>query len=276
MFDIIILSIIQGITEFLPISSSGHLILFHHFMDEDGGQSVSKIIDIAVHVGTLLAVMLYFWGDLLSVVKGGFNILTLNMKTQDAKKSLNLVVASLPVIIVGFFIFQFDPTLFDSLMIMAWMTLIFGVVLHIADRCPQGDMVVENFTIKHAIFYGLAQCIALVPGVSRSGITMTAGRFMGHNRIEAARFSLLMGMIAIAGAGILAGLSMIGDVAISHEFLMVLGVGVGVSFVTAYGAILLMMRWVSHASFTPFVIYRVVLGAILLGLLYSGVIPQDM
>ena len=274
--NIIILSIVQGITEFLPISSSGHLVLAHAFLDDLEGESLKKITDIAVHVGTLLAVILYFWRDFLDVVIGGVDVLTFKPKTPRATKAINLGVASVPVIIAGFILFQFEPSLFDSVLIMAWMTLIFGIVLYIADRRPQGDVTVENFSLKHAIFYGLMQVIALVPGVSRSGITMTAGRFLGHNRSEAARFSLLMGMVAIAGAGTLAGLSMIGDAELTHEFLITLAIGVVCSFITAYGAILLMMRWVSNASFTPFVVYRIVMGLALLGLIYGGIIPQDI
>ncbi|PCI00470.1 MAG: hypothetical protein COB76_03545 [Alphaproteobacteria bacterium] len=275
--NVIILSVVQGLTEFLPVSSSGHLVLFHAFLDEEIAlDHVSKIVDIAVHVGTLFAVMLYFWKDLWAVTRGGVHLLSLNTKTVEAKKAALLIIASVPVIIAGFVLFQFHPTLFDALLVMAWMMLIFGVVLYIADRRPEGREVVEGFTIKQAFLYGMAQCLALVPGVSRSGITMTAGRFLGHSRTEAARFSLLMGMVAIAGAGTLAGASLWGGAALTHEFLSVLAVGVGCSFIMAYGAIFLMMRWVERASFTPFVIYRVVLGVVLLGLLYGGIIPQDM
>jgi undecaprenyl-diphosphatase len=126
------------------------------------------------------------------------------------------------------------------------------------------------------MIYGLFQCLALIPGVSRSGITMTAGRFMGHSRVEAARFSLLLGMVAIAGAGLLTGLSLISGAAMYDGFLTMLSVGMAVSCVSAYIAIWLMMRWVSKSTFTPFVIYRIVLGTALLILLYSDIIPNNM
>ena len=186
------------------------------------------------------------------------------------------MTGSLPVIILGAILFQIDLTIFDSLAIVAWMTLIFGVVLYFADRLPESVEMNESPSIRQACIYGLFQCLALVPGVSRSGITMTAGRLMKHSRIEAARFSLLLGMVAIAGAGCLAAISLLSDVIISSDFWMILALGVLISCVAAYMAIYCMMQWISKASFTPFVIYRIILGIGLLMLLYSGVIPQDM
>lgn len=275
---IFILAFIQGITEFLPVSSSGHLVLVHSLFGDDFSLSaeLQKIMDIAVHVGTLFAVMLYFRKDLQSLVFGGFSLILFRWKNPNSIMALKVIVASIPVIIVGLIVFKVDVTIFDSLSLMAWMSIIFGGVLFFADRKAQSEAIVEDFTWRQAIIYGLAQCLALVPGVSRSGITMTAGRFLGHNRTQAARFSLLLGMVAIAGAGTLTGFSLVSDVQVTREFLSILAVGVAVSFVTAYVAIVVMMRWISSSSFTPFVVYRIVLGCVLLGLLYSGVIPQDM
>lgn len=273
----IILSIVQGVTEFLPISSSAHLVLLHHILeDASTQQDTAKIMDIAVHVGTLFAVVLYFYREVIGLIRGAMDIVTFKPRTSAARHVWHLLVASLPVIFCGFLLFQYKPSLFDSLMIIGWMTVLFGVVLYIADRRPQSDVRVEDFSMKHALVYGLAQCLALIPGVSRSGITMTAGRFMHHNRVEAARFSLLMGMVAIAGAGVLAGCSVFGRDVWDTDFITLLAVGVLASFVTAYLAILLMMRWIKRESFTPFVIYRIILGGVLLALLYGGVIPQDM
>lgn len=275
-FNIFIISIVQGITEFLPISSSGHLVLFHGLLDGVHDGYVSKITDIAVHVGTLLAVMLYFRTEVAQLFCGAFDVLKGRFKSANAQLLLKLAASSIPVFAVGLVVFLCDPSLFDSLWLVAIMTIVFGVVLYIADRKPMRMHKVENFTFKEAMVYGLMQCIALIPGVSRSGITMTAGRFMGHSREEAARFSLLMGMVAIAGAGLLAGLSLMKDANLDHDFLMVLAVGVACAFVTAYMAIFLMMRWVKRASFAPFVVYRIILGVGLLYALYSGIIPQNM
>jgi undecaprenyl-diphosphatase len=276
MLNIIILAVIQGLTEFLPISSSGHLVLLHNVLDEDITSTYSKIIDISVHIGTLAAVILYFRHDVVRLLNGCLNLAKLNTKTNDAQLTLKLAIASIPVVIAGYILFQFNPTFFDSLFIMAWMTLVFGLVLYISDKRSQDTVKIDNFTFKQSFIYGLAQCAALIPGVSRSGITMTAGRFMGHSRVEAARFSLLMGMIAISGAGILASHSVIDSTTVEQSVFHILAVGMLVSFITAYIAILVMMRWISRASFTPFVIYRIILGCALLALLYSGTIPQDI
>jgi undecaprenyl-diphosphatase len=166
-----------------------------------------------------------------------------------------------------------DMTVFDSLQIIAWATLVFGVLLYIADKRPQSEQTIADFTIKHAFIYGILQCIALIPGVSRSGITMTAGRFMNHNRTEAARYSLLMGMVTIAAAGILTGVSVFIDSNVTSAFLTQMGIGIFLSFIAAYVTIIVMMRWFkNNGSMTPFVIYRIFLGLGLLGLIYSGVI----
>lgn len=275
LLPIIILSIIQGITEFLPISSSGHLVLVHHFFaDIDGLINIQeKQMDIAVHIGTLLAVILYFQSDFISLVRGGIDILRLKPQTEEAKQFLWFIIATIPVILCGSALFLIDMTVFDSLQIMAWMSIIFGVILYIADKRPSKN-IVEQPTARQALLYGLAQCFALIPGVSRSGITMTAGRFLGHSRTDAARISLLMGMITIAAAGILTSLSFINDGEFDESFITQAVIGIALSFITAYIAILCMMKWFAHkdGNMTPFVIYRVVLGGLLLALLYSGVI----
>ena len=272
---VITLALVQGITEFLPISSSGHLVLLHGLSDQHLSDHQEKIMDIAVHIGTLLAVLLYFRRDFFALVKGGLHLIAFQ-KSAESRKAFLIITASIPVILCGLVVFMIDISVFDSLQLMAWMSIVFGIVLYVADRKPEGPQTTDDYTFKDAMIYGLAQCIALIPGVSRSGITMTAGRFLGHSRVEAAKFSLLLGMVTIAAAGTLTGLSLFEDTTINNEFLMVLGLGIFVSFATAYAAILLMMRWLKSASFTPFVVYRVLLGIVLLGLLYSGMIPQDM
>lgn len=275
---VVILAVIQGITEFLPISSSGHLVLAHQILPDAGTSpgSYDKILDIAVHVGTLIAVIIYFFRDVRMLFRGAVDTVMLKHRTPPARLFRHVAIATIPVIIGGLYMFRMNIGLFDNVAIMAWMTLIFGVVLYIADRSPENDKAIDRVTWKQSLIFGLAQMLALVPGVSRSGITMTAGRFMGYNRTESARFSLLMGMAAIAGAGLLVGCSLLADVTVTGEFWGILGIGAFVSCITAYAAIWAMMRWLSSASFTPFVIYRVILGVVLLALIYGGVIPQDM
>ncbi len=279
LLPVIILAIIQGITEFLPISSSGHLVLVHHFLGDVDIMSKldNKRLDIAVHIGTLLAVCLYFRNDFIDLIHGGIDILRLKFTTVTAVKTRLIFIASIPVLFFGFILFLFDMTFFDTIECIAWMSIIFGIVLYIADKKPETPENVENFTIKHALFYGVMQCLALIPGVSRSGITMTAGRFLGHSRVEAARMSLLMGMVTIAAAGTLTSLSVFHDNTITTDFLMIAGVGILLSFITAYVTIFVMMKWFARkGSMTPFVIYRVILGIGLLALIYGGLITENM
>lgn len=272
LIPIIILSLVQGITEFLPISSSAHLILTHELLSENQSQIAQKTIDIAVHIGTLFAVILYFKKDFMDLIIGGIDIIRFKTKTKNAHKSLLILISSIPVIICGLILFNIDMTLFDSLYILAWMSIIFGIALYFADKKPQDTKQIDEYTFKQALFYGLAQCIALIPGVSRSGITMTAGRFLGHSRTEAAKYSLLMGMVTITAAGTLTGLSVFQDQSITSEFLTIIIIGIIISFIAAYITIFFMMKWISSSSFTPFVIYRIALGIALLTLLYSGII----
>lgn len=278
LLPIVILAVIQGITEFLPISSSGHLVLTHVLLGDwtTLNDLAQKRLDIAVHIGTLLAVIVYFRKDFYDMVIGFFKLLSLKKNSPSARKTGLIIVSSVPVILCGLALFVFDPTIFDSLMVIAWTTLIFGVLLYFADKVPEREITIEDYSLKDALLIGLAQCFALIPGVSRSGVTMTAGRFLGHSRVESARFSLLLGIVTISAAGALTGLSLIGDETVSNEFITMIVTGIGVSFLTAYASILIMMRWLKSHSFLPFVIYRVALGLLLLGLLYSGIIPENM
>lgn len=278
LLPIVILAIVQGITEFLPISSSGHLVITHALLDDQAITSdlAQKRLDIAVHIGTLLAVILYFHKDFFDLIVGFFALMTRKKENVSAKKTSLILMASAPVMVCGFLLFIFDPTIFDSLEIIAWMTLVFGIALYLTDKSPERTVTIEQYSWKEAMIIGVAQCFALIPGVSRSGITMTAGRFLGHSRVEAARFSLLMGMVTIAAAGALTSISIFEDETLNSEFLTMLGVGIAVSFVMAYLTILIMMRWLKHNSFKPFVIYRIVMGLGLLALIYSGIIPENL
>lgn len=258
LFHLIILALVQGITEFLPISSSGHLVLAHAALGHGAlSDQQEKILDIAVHVGTLLAVCVYFRADLWRLVKGGFDILLMRAGA-DRRLALMVLVASLPVIAAGFVIHAFGAEMFDSVAVIGWTTLIFGIVLWWTDRFGGTARQVEGMTLRDAVMIGASQIIALIPGTSRSGITMTAARALGFERTEAARFSLLLSIVAIAGAGTLAGLDVIdiGSAAFNRD----LFIGAGLSAVAAYVTIALMMRWLKTESFAPFAIYRVVLG----------------
>ena len=272
LLHIVILALVQGLSEFLPISSSGHLILVHVALGHRGAE-MNLILDIAVHVGTLFAVLLYFRKDVMAMLCGC--VCTAQGKGADHKGRNMLVyvlVASLPVIIIGFILHSMMPDMWRSVTVTAWCTLIFGVVLWVADKKGSQTRTVEDMGFKDALIVGAAQVLALIPGVSRSGITMTAARFLGVSRTESARFSMLLAMVAISGAGALGSLSLLesGDLALGLDVLF----AIVFSFLSALVALHLMMRWLEKASFTPFVIYRIALGVLLLGLIYGGVIPS--
>jgi len=272
-----ILAVVQGITEFLPISSSGHLDLtwaaFHaaDAVPEQIGRREELILDVAMHVGTLLAVCIYNWQQLWQMLLGLLRLLT-GKFDQGARLVLLLIVATIPVVIAGLLIKDSLPDLKGNLALIGWTTLGYGILLYIADRVGMTMRRIEHLRFGDVIVMGLAQALALIPGTSRSGITMTAGRFLGMERQEAARFSLLMSIPTIAAAGILAGLDLqeSGNVALTADAL----IGGFLAFVSALIAIALMMAWLRRASFTPFVIYRVIAGGALLILVYSGLLAS--
>lgn len=261
---LLILALVQGLTEFLPISSSGHLVLTSRVL---GWPDQGVVIDIAVHLGTLLAVTLYFWRDVARVAGGSLRLVTLR-GGPDARLAGMLLVATLPVVAAGFLGRDLISTLFRSVELIAWATIGFGILLWLADRYGLTVKRMEHLGIPNALVIGLAQVLALIPGTSRSGITMTAGRFIGMERVEAARFSLLLSIPTILGAGTLAGLEVwkAGDIQLGFDAL----IAVALSFLAGIASIAVMMRWLQNAGFGPFVIYRIALGAALLWWVYAG------
>jgi undecaprenyl-diphosphatase len=267
--QILILAAIQGITEFLPISSSGHLILVPKLT---GLTDQGLMLDVAVHVGTLVAVILYFWRDVFGMVSALSRIFQQisNRRKLDAEFWLfcKLVLATLPAIGVGLYVNKYMGANLRTLEIIGWATLCFGILLFVADKINMTVRKMEHISFGGAFFIGLMQAISLVPGTSRAGITMTAARFLGVERQDAARFSLLLSIPTIIGAGVLKGyeLSESTDRVLFYDVLTV----TGLSFLFALVAISLLMVWLRRASFTPFVIYRILLGGVLLGIVYYG------
>lgn len=267
LFHIVILALIQGITEFLPVSSSGHLVLAHQALGHNGGWHSDMMIDVAVHVGTLGAALLYFRADIKAMACG---ILCPKHAGQGRALFVKIVLASLPVIAAGLVMHITAPDWTRNLYVMAWCTLIFGVVLYLADKTRPAQKDLTALGWKEALMIGFAQILSLVPGVSRSGITMTAARFLGFTRTDAARFSLLLAIVAISGAGTLSGLDLwrAQNTALGLDALL----AALFAFISGYAAIVLMMKWLLKASFTPFVVYRFILGIVLLTALYGGFI----
>ncbi|MEM7650687.1 MAG: undecaprenyl-diphosphate phosphatase [Pseudomonadota bacterium] len=255
---LIILALIQGITEFLPISSSGHLILVHHIFNNDMQWSNRLVLDVAVHIGTLFSVLLYFRKDVGTMLCGLKTAATGDFKSKGARLNGYILLGSMPVIIAGLLLNMLQPSWIMLMNVVAATTLAFGILLWIADRLPKRDKTLEDLNFKDALIIGCAQSLALIPGTSRSGITMTAARFLGYSRSESAHFSLLLAIIAIAGAGVIGGCELykMGDFELGLDALA----AAFIAFLSGWLAISLMMKWLEKSSFTPFAIYRIILG----------------
>lgn len=265
ILHLVLVALIQGITEFLPVSSSGHLILLPALT---GLKDQGVIIDVAVHVGTLGAVCLYFRQDVARAVRGLGLMLRGRIADRDAFLALALIVATIPVVIVGGIlgVTGLDEAM-RSMAVIGWAMLIFGIVLYWADRTGSETRRAEDWTLRHALIMGLWQVVALIPGTSRSGITITGARQLGYARQDAARLAMLMSIPTIAAAGILKGAEVIGDAdwALARDG----AIAAALAFLSALGALWLMMRLLRSVSFTPYVVYRCALGVVLLVLAYS-------
>ncbi|WP_116654591.1 undecaprenyl-diphosphate phosphatase [Pelagibacterium sediminicola] len=269
------LALVQGATEFLPISSSAHLILGRYLLEALGFAVAAMTpeeelaLDIALHVGSLGAVILYFWRDIVLLFGGLLDMVT-GRGGRRARLLLVLVVASIPIVIGAFLAKDFITNSGRSLVIIGWATLIFGAALWFADRQPEEKSEIEALSFRDALIVGAAQLVAIIPGVSRSGICMTAGRFVGLDRPLSARFAMLLSIPTILGAGLLAAVDMArsGNSQLTSDAL----VGGLLAFVFALGAIALLMGWLKRQTYTPFVVYRIALGALLLGLVYGGLL----
>jgi undecaprenyl-diphosphatase len=265
LFYLLLVALIQGVTEFLPISSSGHLILLPYFTGiSDQGQA----IDVAVHVGTLGAVVAYFWSDVKIGLAGIPRMLTGKIDTPGAKLAFLLFIATIPVIFIGLIVSVTGLSdAMRSIRVIGWTMLIFGVVLYWFDQKGPSHKVADDWSIKDAIVLGLWQTVALIPGTSRSGITITGARALGYTREDGAKIAMLMSIPTILASGILLGAEVAGDA--NWELMKYAGIGAVFAFVAALGALTLMMRLLRSVSFTPYVIYRVILGVVLLVISYS-------
>ncbi|MBV6631745.1 MAG: undecaprenyl-diphosphate phosphatase [Alphaproteobacteria bacterium] len=263
LWHLAILALIQGITEFLPISSSAHLVLAPVVL---GTADQGLLVDIAVHVGTLVAVCVYFWRETLQLPVGTVKLLGKSRNAPEAKLALHVILASIPIVIAGFTLHSIAPGGLRAIELIAWSTIIFGILLGVADWIGAKRKSVGSMDRLDAILIGLAQILALIPGTSRSGITMTMARFIGYSRQEAARFSLLLSIPAIGGAAVLGAIDVYQ--AGSWRLGLDLAVAAVLAGLSAFAAIAVMMRWLSKASFMPFVVYRLLLGAVLLAYIY--------
>jgi len=248
--EILILSAIQGISEFLPISSSAHLILISSFYDF---RSSSLLIDISLHLGSLFAIVFYFRKELFDLKN---NLKLLNL----------LIIGSIPLIIFGYLLHTTELIyLLRNPKIIAFMTLFFGLILYFADQRKIEKNISTNLNIKSILFIGLFQILALIPGVSRAGITMTAARFLKFNRVDASKISFLLSIPALAGASFLGLKDVIKQ---SIEINFIIFIAIILSFLFSYITVKFFLSYISKFSLNIFVIYRVVVGLILLLLIY--------
>ncbi len=263
LLHLVVLAVVQGITEFLPVSSSGHLALVPVFT---GWQDQGLLLDVAVHVGTLGAVVLYLSTDIWGILVGMIRVMR-GRRDPKAVLALYIVLATIPVVIAGYFMNKYYPGGFRSILVIGWATLGFGIFLAITDWLGMTVRRMEHIRLSDALIIGVFQILALIPGTSRSGITMSAARLLGFERLDAARFSMLLSIPAIVGAGVLKGLELYetGNAQLTSDALM----AGGMAFVAALVAILIMMAWLRRASFAPFVFYRVALGCVLLAIGYD-------
>ena len=263
--QIVVLALVQGITEFLPISSSGHLALVPSLVCwPDQG----LLIDVAVHVGTLGAVTAYLWRDVWSILTGLARPRA-GLDDSGVRLFFHLAVATVPVVIAGYLMHKYIGDGLRSMEVIAWATLGFGVVLYAADRTGLTVRRIDHMSWGVALAIGMTQILALIPGASRSGVTMTAARMLGYERREAARFSMLLSIPTIVAAGTLVGIEIVqsGDARLQADA----AITAALAFVSALVTIFLMMGWLRRASFTPFVVYRIFLGGGLLAIVYLDI-----
>jgi undecaprenyl-diphosphatase len=248
--EILILSAVQGISEFLPISSSAHLILISIFYDFS---TSSLFIDIGLHLGSLFAIIYYFKRDLL------------NLKNNQ-KLLVLILVGSIPLIIFGYVIYSTEIiNLLRNVEIIAWTTLFFGLLLFLSDKRDVNQNISTNLNIKTILFIGLFQILALVPGVSRAGITLTTARFLKFNRVDSTKIAFLLSIPALGGASFL-GLN--DAIQQSVEFNYLLLIAITFSFIFSFVTVKYFIKYVSNFSLTIFVIYRMLVGLILLSVIY--------
>ena len=248
--EILILSAVQGISEFLPISSSAHLIIVSSLYDI---KASSLLIDISLHFGSLLAIIFFFKKDLFSL-------------KYNQKLLRLIIIGSIPLIIFGYILHSTELiNLLRDIKVIAWTTLIFGIILYLADQRKLDQNISSNLNIKTILFIGLFQILALIPGVSRAGITMTAARFLNFNRVDSGKISFLLSIPALAGASFL-GLKDIQDETLEINILVI--IAIVLSFIFSYLTVKFFLNYLNKFSLNIFVIYRLIIALILLSIIY--------
>ena len=251
IIEIVILSLIQGVSEFLPISSSAHLVVISTLYEF---KSSSLLIDVSLHLGSLLAIIFFFRKELIDI-------------KNNQKILLLMIFGSIPLIIAGYIIYKLEIIyLLRDIRIIAWTTLIFGIILYLADKCRFNKKITSNLNLKVILYIGLFQILALIPGVSRAGITITAARLFKFNRFDSSKISFLLSIPALTGASVL-GLKDI--VSQSFEFNYLIFIAITLSFLTSYFTVKFFLEYINKFSLNVFVIYRIIVAILLFIIIYN-------
>jgi len=256
--QIVILAIVQGLTEFLPISSSGHLVLVPYLVDwTDQGLA----FDVAVHFGSLLAVCAFFREDIMGLLRGGVRILGGDISSSQSYMALAIALGTIPAAAAGLLFASWIETNLRDPAVIVYTLSGYGILMALADRFAKREKGITEVRIRDAVIIGLAQALALVPGTSRSGVTITAGRMLGFERQDAARFSFLLSAPVILLATVYKGVGLVlGEAPVAWGQL---ALGVVVSAIVAYVSIEFFMRFVTRIGLAPFAVYRLILAAVL-------------
>ncbi|MFA6019396.1 MAG: undecaprenyl-diphosphate phosphatase [Rhodospirillales bacterium] len=265
--QILILALVQGLAEFLPISSSGHLVLVPHL---SGWKDQGLAVDVAMHAGTLVAVLAYFWRDIWEIFKDLPSLFKGRLR-PGARLALYICIGTAPAVIAGLTLKHFLPDGIRDPLVVAWAMVGFAVILYVFDKFGLTIWRLQHITLGQALFIGIAQCLAFIPGTSRAGATMVAARFLGYERESAARFSMLLSIPAILAAGVKEGFELYkspGPEGLLQDALL----AAGLSAVFGLMAIAFLMYWLKRSTFLPFVLYRLAFGSFLL-LYFYGLTP---
>ena len=264
LVEIIFLALIQGLTEFLPISSSAHLILPSQLL---GWADQGLAFDVAVHVGTLTAVVTYFRRDIVELVVAWFASFGDSGPSPESRLGWYLIVGTIPAGLAGLFFDQLIEMHLRSVVVIAATTILFGLLLGFADRVSNRSKAIDRLRWQDALLIGVAQALALIPGTSRSGITMTAALLLGFNRQAAARFSFLLSIPIIVLSGAFKLLQMMQQTQVDW---FAVTTGTLISAIAAFSCIHLFLKWIDRIGMMPFVVYRLLLGATLIIFIYSA------
>lgn len=274
LFEAVLLGIIQGLTEFLPISSSAHVQIASQLLGLNSIPKPQLTAFIAtIQLGTEAAVLIYFFKDIVRIVKAWLtSLFKRNTQTpeakQDAKLGWLIIIGSLPVVVVGLAFKHLIENQLRNLWVIATMLLVFGLVLAVADRFAKQNKSIEKITVRDGLLFGAAQALAVIPGVSRSGGTISMGLLLGYSRKAAARYSFLLAIPAVLASGLLEFASSVGD--LNSADLVATAVATLVSFAVGFSVIVVLLRYLNRGSFMPFVIWRVVVAIAIFAMLVNG------